>query len=742
MVDSEKSGRCFSALRLKHRYKLATAWILVLAAIFLSPDQVIARTIYFSRVYNGSVASSGNSFTTTTQQTGSNFRFSTADSTAQTFNNNLTGYVLWEDGGITYTRSGSLVSRFIASGNKLEAVAFDATGGDLLLVLTGSYTTSTTHSGSNSGNLGQGLDDWVVATEPSAASSTIAASTTSVTANGTSTATITVTVKLSDGTAISGASVVLNQTTGVASTISGATTTSASGVATFTVSSTVAGTATYQATAQNGGSQTIISTTVTITYVPGPVSTSVSTITASPNSITADGTSVSSVTVQLKDANGNNRTSSGGTLVLNTTRGTLSSVTDNQNGTYSATLTSGTVAGTATVSGTLAGTSLTSTALVTMTPGTASKLAFGTQPISMVAGATMNSVTVEVQDTYGNRVTSSTDSITLAFGANPGNGTLSGTMTVSAVSGVATFSNLSINKTGTGYTLSATSGSLTGVTSTQFNVTPDSASLSQSTITASPSSVNANGSSISTITVRLKDANGNNLTTSGGVVTLSASPSLGTLSSVTDNSNGTYSASFTAGLVGGTVTISGALGASPLSNSTAIILTDASLTQSTIVASSSSITADGSSTSTITVQLNDGNGNNLASSGGTVALSTTLGTLGTVTDNNNGTYTATLTSATTAGTATVSGTLGGSALTSTATVSFVAGAAAKLALNDVATVTTDSRALYTVTLQDSQGNTVTAGAGGVTVSLSTGTSGAFYAASSGGSAISSVVIAN
>jgi len=39
----------------------------------------------------------------------------------------------------------------------------------------------------------------------------------------------------------------------------------------------------------------------------------------------------------------------------------------------------------------------------------------------------------------------------------PGGGTLSGTTTLSAVSGVATFSNLSIDKSGAGYTLTAAS---------------------------------------------------------------------------------------------------------------------------------------------------------------------------------------------------------------------------------------------------------------------------------------------
>ena len=55
------------------------------------------------------------------------------------------------------------------------------------------------------------------------------------------------------------------------------------------------------------------------------------------------------------------------------------------------------------------------------------------------------------------------------------------------------------------------------------------------------------------------------------------------------------------------------------------------------------LVANGPRTSTITVQAKDANGNNLTASGGAVTLHPTLGTIGTVTNNNNGTYTATLT---------------------------------------------------------------------------------------------------
>lgn len=92
----------------------------------------------------------------------------------------------------------------------------------------------------------------------------------------------------------------------------------------------------------------------------------------------------------------------------------------------------------------------------------------------------------------------------------------------------------------------------------------------------------------------------------------------------------------------------------------------------TITASPLSITADGTSTSTITVQARDANGNRLTTGGDAVTPTTSAGTLPDVTDNTDGTYTTTLTSATSTGSALVSGTLNRVALTDPATVTFTA----------------------------------------------------------------------
>ena len=93
---------------------------------------------------------------------------------------------------------------------------------------------------------------------------------------------------------------------------------------------------------------------------------------------------------------------------------------------------------------------------------------------------------------------------------------------------------------------------------------------------------------------------------------------------------------------------------------------------STVTATDSTINADGISTTTITVQLKDVNGNNISSGGETVVISTTAGTISSVTDNGDGTYTATLTSSNTEETATISATFNSNTINNTDSVLFSA----------------------------------------------------------------------
>ncbi|WP_284266667.1 invasin domain 3-containing protein, partial [Roseicyclus amphidinii] len=95
-------------------------------------------------------------------------------------------------------------------------------------------------------------------------------------------------------------------------------------------------------------------------------------------------------------------------------------------------------------------------------------------------------------------------------------------------------------------------------------------------------------------------------------------------------------------------------------------------TGSALAASPSEIRANGIDTTQITVSLYDAEGALLPAGGDTVVLTSTLGILSAVTDNGNGTYSATLTASTEVGVATVTGTVNGIAIAAPATVSFTA----------------------------------------------------------------------
>jgi hypothetical protein len=101
------------------------------------------------------------------------------------------------------------------------------------------------------------------------------------------------------------------------------------------------------------------------------------------------------------------------------------------------------------------------------------KLGFVQDPSNTGAGTIITpAVKVAVEDANGNIETSdNTTQVTLAIGTNPAGGTLSGGSTVTVSSGIATFSGLSLNMAGTGYTLTASSSpTYSAATSAAFNV--------------------------------------------------------------------------------------------------------------------------------------------------------------------------------------------------------------------------------------------------------------------------------
>jgi fibronectin type 3 domain-containing protein len=120
-------------------------------------------------------------------------------------------------------------------------------------------------------------------------------------------------------------------------------------------------------------------------------------------------------------------------------------------------------------SGSFTGTS----APLTVIPNFAAKLGFAVEPVSTPTGILLPTVKVQVEDLYGNLVSSdNTDAVTLGIASGPGSFTIASTSTVAVINGVATFNNLTLIEPGA-YTLTELVPTLyTGPNSTTFTVTP------------------------------------------------------------------------------------------------------------------------------------------------------------------------------------------------------------------------------------------------------------------------------
>ncbi len=316
--------------------------------------------------------------------------------------------------------------------------------------------------------------------------------------------------------------------------------TAVSGVATFsTLSINNAGTG-YTLVGSASGLTGATSTAFNITAAPPPPATHVA-FTTQPQTTQA-GQTMSAVRVAALDDAGNIVTGYTGLVTValgaNPGGGTLAGTTSVNAVSGVATFSTLSInnAGngytlTASASG-LTGATSASFNITAAPPPPATHVAFTTQPQTTQAGQTMSAVRVAALDDAGNIVTGYTGLVTVALGANPGGGTLAGTTSVNAVSGVATFSTLSINNAGNGYTLTASASGLTGATSSSFNITaPPATNLA---FTTQPQTTQA-GQTMPVVRVTARDASGNTVTSYTGLITVAigTNPGGGTLSGTT-----------------------------------------------------------------------------------------------------------------------------------------------------------------------------------------------------------------
>jgi len=187
------------------------------------------------------------------------------------------------------------------------------------------------------------------------------------------------------------------------------------------------------------------------------------------------------------------------------------------------------VGGPVTISAT-AGAAVGTTAVTVVRPP-ATGLVFSVQPTDVSAGtAIAPAVEVTVVDSLGNRISGDTTTVSLSLGANPGGSTLGGSTAVAAVDGVATFSGLTLDRVGTGYTLRA---SAQGVTTASGTFAVSHGTAVGFAFVVQPVSIPAGG--LITSVVRVVDAFGNTVTASNEAVDIriGTNPSGGVLSGTT-----------------------------------------------------------------------------------------------------------------------------------------------------------------------------------------------------------------
>src|ERR1035437_7086699 len=153
--------------------------------------------------------------------------------------------------------------------------------------------------------------------------------------------------------------------------------------------------------------------------------------------------------------------------------------------------------------GTLAGSPVTYTATARSLAPT--KLTVTAQPANATAGATLATVTIVAQTAVGDPASAFTGAVTLTLAGGTSGATLGGTTTVDAVGGVGRFSNLTVSRSGTSYSLVASSSGLTNATTNSFDI----AAGPLATITVTPNPVSLNVNLTQQFTAIGKDASGN-----------------------------------------------------------------------------------------------------------------------------------------------------------------------------------------------------------------------------------------
>ena len=357
-------------------------------------------------------------------------------------------------------------------------------------------------------------------------------------------------------------------------------------------------------------------------------------VTAGSASVVADGgLSSTSVTVTVRDTAGDYV--DGIAVSLSTTAGTLVSETPTTiNGVVTTMLTSPTLVGSATIRATVGGVSAITS--ITFVPGAAADIALSASPNSLTAdGSSTSTIRASVLDGENNAVA---DGETITFMLS-GSGTLS-SQTATTTNGIATITYTAPTSGGTG-SVSISAKATSGIPApTPVSITLVETTVGTVEVATGSASVVADGISQTLVTVTVRDTAGNYIDD----IAVSLSTTAGILVSETPTTtNGVATTMLTSPTLVGSATIRATVGG--VSAITSITFVPGAAADIALSASPNSLTADGSSTSTIRATVLDANDNAVAdgetitfilSGSGTLSSQTATTTNGTATT----TYTA------------------------------------------------------------------------------------------------------
>ncbi|WMT16661.1 Ig-like domain-containing protein [Serratia fonticola] len=479
------------------------------------------------------------------------------------------------------------------------------------------------------------------------------------TANGTDVNTVQLPVKDAKGNPVPGVDVTFTVTNPDGSTRQQTVTTDANGIASLPVTSDQAGSVKVEA--EVGG----VTSSTELSFVADSSTATIDEngLTAEAGNTTANGTDVNTVQLPVKDAKGNPVPGVDVTFTVTNPDGSTrqQTVTTDENGIASLPVTSdkaGSVKVKAEVGGVTSSTELSFVADSSTATIDENGLS-GKAGNTTANGTDVNTVQLPVKDAKGNPVPGVDVTFTVT---NPDGSTRQQTVTTDA-NGIASLPVTS-EKAGS-VKVEAEVGGVTSSTELSFVADNSTAIIDENGMTAEAGNTTANGTDVNTVQLPVKDAKGNPVPGVDVTFTVTNPDGSTRQQTVTTDENGIASLPVTSDQAG-SVKVEAEVGGVTSSTELSFVAGDVVAETSSLGAASATIEANGSDTTLITLTLKDGKGNPVT--GQTVVLTTTLGTVGSITEGSNGVYTATLSAGMAAGVATLGATVGGSALGVTSTV--------------------------------------------------------------------------